>query len=337
MRKLTILLATLAALPLVASATLVRAEPVKIRLSWVVPLTNWGSILFEKKDVFKHYGQTYTVETTRFQGTPPMITALAAGELDIADLAYSSFALAVQNAGMDDLKVIADELQDGVNGYYSGPFFVLKDGPIKKVEDLKGKVVASVGAGAAVDIAMRAVLRKHGLEDKRDYSVVEAGFPNMRAMISEKKVDLIPGALPFALDPEFQKVTAPLFTIADGLNGPSQLVVWVAKASFLEKNRAAMVDFMEDCIRAVHWLTEPRNRAEMIEIAARLSKQPPALLDGYLFTKKDNFRNPNMLPDLDALQRNLDTQLELGFLKGRVDVKSHADLSIVREAATRVK
>jgi hypothetical protein len=44
--------------------------------------------------VMRHYGRSYTVETVRFQGTPPMITALAAGELDIADLAYSSFALA---------------------------------------------------------------------------------------------------------------------------------------------------------------------------------------------------------------------------------------------------
>src|SRR5262249_32268730 len=162
---------------------------------WVVPLSNWGSLLFEKKDVLRHYGVSYTVETIRFQGTPPMITALAAGELDIADLAYSSLALAIQNAGMSDLRVIADETQDGVEGYYSGSFSVLRDGPIKKIEDLKGRVVASVGPGAAVDIAMRAVLRKHGLEDKRDYSVVEAGFPNMRAMLTDRKVDLVPAAL----------------------------------------------------------------------------------------------------------------------------------------------
>ena len=62
------------------------AEPVKIRLAWVIPLTNWGSLLFEKKELLRHYGKSYTVETVRFQGTPPMITALAAGELDIADL-----------------------------------------------------------------------------------------------------------------------------------------------------------------------------------------------------------------------------------------------------------
>jgi sulfonate transport system substrate-binding protein len=42
-------------------------------------------------------------------GTPPMITALAAGELDVADLVYPTLPIASQNAGMDDLQVIADE------------------------------------------------------------------------------------------------------------------------------------------------------------------------------------------------------------------------------------
>jgi NitT/TauT family transport system substrate-binding protein len=238
---------------------------------------------------------------------------------------------------MDDLRVIADETQDGVEGYYTGPFVVLRDGPVKKIVDLKGKVVASVGAGAAVDIAMRAVLRKHGLEDKRDYSVVEAGFPNMRAMLTDKKVDLVPAALPFALDPEFVKVAANLFTIKDAFGGPTELVVWAARQNFLSTNRAALVDFMEDCVRAVHFLVDPKNRTEVIEIAARVSKQPPALLDSYLFTKKDLYHDPDMVPDLDSLQRAVDIQRELGFLKSRVDVKSHADLSIVHEAGRRLK
>ena len=113
----------------------------------------------------------------RFAGTPPMVTALANNELEIGDLAFSTLPIAIQNAGIDDLRVIADEFQDGVAGYYSHEFMVLNDGPIKKVEDLKGKVVATNAVGSAVDVAMRAMLRKHGLEDKRDYTIVEAPFP----------------------------------------------------------------------------------------------------------------------------------------------------------------
>jgi NitT/TauT family transport system substrate-binding protein len=111
-----------------------------------------------------------------------MITALAAGELEIADLAYPTLPIAIQNAGMDDLRVIADEFQDGNAGFYSIEFMVAADAPIRRVEGLKGKRVATNAAGSGVDIAMRTMLRKHGLEDKRDYTIVEAPFPTMRAI-----------------------------------------------------------------------------------------------------------------------------------------------------------
>src|SRR5690606_18291234 len=120
------------------------------------------------KDLMQNLGKSYMLEPVRFQGTPPMITALASGDLEIADLAYSSLALAIENAGLKDLKVIADEFQDGIPGYYSDEYFVRKDSGIDSVKDLKGKVIATNAAGSAVDIAMRAMLRKNGLDDRKD-------------------------------------------------------------------------------------------------------------------------------------------------------------------------
>lgn len=312
------------------------AEPLKIRNSWTVPVANWPSLLLEKKDLAKHMGQSYVMEDVRFNGTPPMITALATGDIEIGNLAYSSLALAVENAGMDDLRVISDEFQDGVSGYYSDEFFVLADGPIQKVEDLKGKVVATNAVGSAVDIAMRAMLRKHGLEDKRDYTVVEAPFPTMKAMLAEKKVDMIPGVTPFSYDPELRKLGRVLFTQKEGV-GTTQMLVWAARKSFLDKNHAAMVDFMEDVLRIVHWYTDPANHKEAVAIAAKLTKRPPEAFDAWLLTNKDYYRDPNMVPNLDALQANVTMQKDLGFLKTGFDVKAHSDLSIVQEAAKRLQ
>src|SRR3954452_16407544 len=234
MRKWKVLLACVAAAVALGSVP-VRSEPLKIRMSWVVPISNWGSLVLEKKDLAKHMGQSYTLESTRYNATPLMITALANGELDVATLTFSSLALAIQNAGMNDLRILADEFQDGVGNAYSDEFFVLKDGPIQKVQDLKGKVVATNAGGSAVDIAARAMLRKAGLEDKRDYTVVEAPFPAMRAMLAEKKVDLIPGVLPFSLDPELKKISRPLFLQKDAV-GTTEMSIFVARQGFLEKN-----------------------------------------------------------------------------------------------------
>src|SRR5579862_6775501 len=317
------------------AASAANAEPLKIRLSWIVPIGNWGSLWLEKKDLAKHFGQSYTLEITRFAGTPPMITALAAGELDVANLTYSTVPIAIQNAGLDDLRVISDEFQDGNPGYYSNEFMVLNDGPIKKVEDLKGKVVATNAAGSAVDVAMRAMLRKHGLEANRDYTVVEAPFPTMRAMLAEKKVDIIPTVLPFALDPELKKIARPLFSITDAI-GVSQFAMWAMRKPFIDQNRAAIVDFMEDSMRIERWYLDPNNHDEVAAIAARMTKQPPERF-GWLFTKNDYYRSPDMRPDLVALQKNVDMTKELGFVNASVNIKAHSDLSLVEEAAKRLK
>jgi sulfonate transport system substrate-binding protein len=311
-------------------------QPLNVRIAWVVPVANWASIIYEKQDLMTHYGKTYTVEPVHFAGTPPMITALAAGELDIADLAYSSFALAVQNAGMTNLKIIADEAQDGAHGHQSGEYYIRKDSPITTIEDLKGKVVADVGAGSAVDIVIRVMLKKHGLEVNRDYTLIEAGFPNMEALLAEKKADLVAAVAPFTFSPNFQSITRPLFTAVDALGGPTQFVIWTAHDEFLKKNRAAIVDLLEDAVRAVRYITDAKNHDAVVAIAAKLMKQPPERLQ-WIYTKDDLYRDPNMLPDLTGLQRAVDAQQEVGFLKAKIDVKPYFDLGLVKEAAARIK
>jgi sulfonate transport system substrate-binding protein len=335
MRSLKFALAAVAASAVLGAGPAQSADPVKIRMSWVAPVSNWASILLEKQDLAKHIGKSYTVESIRFAGTPLMITAIANGELEIGNLAYSSLPLAIQNANLDDLQVIADEFQDGVEGFATNHFAVLADGDIKKVEDLKGKVIATNAAGSAVDIGSRAMLRKHGLEDKRDYTTVEAPFPTMKAMLGEKKVVMIPNVLPFSFDPELKKISRPLFTSRDAI-GVSQFIVWAARKSFIDKNRAAMVDFMEDMMRIERWFLDPKNKAEVMQIAAKITKAPPERF-GWLFTKDDYYRNPNMLPNLDALQSNIDMTKELGFIKQPLDVKKYTDLSLAQEAAARLK
>jgi NitT/TauT family transport system substrate-binding protein len=336
MRRSTFALGCAAALAFVVAGAAHGAEPVKIRASWVVAPSDWTPLLLEKPDLMKHQGKSYVFEPVRFQGTPAVITALANNELELGNLAFSSLALAIQNAGLEDLRIVGDQFKDGAEGHYTNQFFVLKDSPVQKVADLKGRIVATNAAGSAVDIAMRAMLRKHGLEDKRDYTMIEAPFPTMKAMLAQKKADLAPFVAPFSFDPELKQIARPLFAQKDAI-GTTQMIVWVARKGFLEKNRAAMVDFMEDSLRVVRWYLDPKNQGEVAQIAARVTKQPPERFAGWLFTDKDYARSPDLLPDLAALQANIEVQRDLGFLKGPIDVQKYVDLSIVREAATRLK
>ena len=335
MRFMKLALAGVCALGLFGSGAANSSDPVKIRIGWVAPVANWGSIVLEKKELAQHMGKSYTLESIRFQGTPQMITAIANNELEISNLAYSSLAIAIENAGLDDIRVIADEFQDGVVGYFSQQYYVRKDSGINKVEDLKGKVIGTNGAGSAVDVAIRAMLKKHGLEDKRDYTMLEGPLPAMPAMLLEKKADLIPAVLPFAFNPKLREEGKVLFELKDAM-GVTQMISWNARKSFIDKNRAAMVDFMEDMLRITRWYHDPKNKDEVAQIASRITKAPASQF-GWLFTKQDTYRNPDLLPNIEALQRNIDTTRDLGFVKKKIDISKYTDLSLVKEAAKRIK
>jgi NitT/TauT family transport system substrate-binding protein len=200
---------------------------------------------------------------------------------------------------------------------------------------LKGKVLATNAIGGAQDMAARAMLRKHGLEFGRDFTDVEVAFPNMKAVLAEKKADLIVGVKPFTEDPSLRSIARTLFTQRDAV-GTTEMIVWTARQGYLQKHRAALVDFMEDVVRSYHWYLDPANHDEVIAIVARFTKQPPERLTGWVFTRNDYYRTPDAMPDLDALQKNIDMQRELGFLKDGIDIKRYADLGILMEAAKRV-
>jgi sulfonate transport system substrate-binding protein len=98
----------------------------------------------------------------------------------------------------------------------------------------------------------------------------------------------------------------------------------------------SLVDFMEDTLRIVRWYIDPTNHKAATEIAGNVTRQPADRFN-WLFTKQDTYHDPNMVPDLAALQRNVDMTRDLGFARTAVDVSKLADLSIVEEAARRLR
>ena len=323
------------ALLLSAAAPGGAAEPYHLRIGWVVAGADVATLMFEKPELAPHAGKSYVPELIHFQGTATEMQALATDQLDVAALAYSTFALGVVNAGMQDLRIIADVFQDGVPGYHTNTFLVRNDSPIHTVDDLKGKVLATNQNGSAVDMAVRAMLAKHHLQDKRDVTIIEVRFPDMAAMLKEGKVDFITAVAPFGFDPALRAATRTLFTQADAI-GRSQMIVHVAREGFLKAHRAAVLDFMQDYLHALRFFLDPANHAETVAILAKATKRKPEFFDSWAFTKQDYYRDAAALPDLDALQKNVDLQKELGFLRQTVDVKKYADLSIVKEAAQRL-
>lgn len=307
-----------------------------VRLGWVVAPGSTAALLMMKPDASVHRDKSYKFEPMHFVSTAVELTPFASNQVDIIDMSYAAVGSAIENAHLSDLRIIADEIQNGVDGHDNGSgFLVLKDGPIKDFPDLKGKAIAVLTLGSAVDMQARVMLRRHGLEDKRDYNLIEAQFANMKSLLIEGKAAMVAIAPPFAFDPELQSVSRMFFTETDAM-GPTQLLALAARKSYIDQNRAVLVDFLEDVVRTVRWFNDPKNHDAAIQLASVMTKQPSAQLQR-LFTKQDNYRSPNGEPNLDALQHSLDLQHEMGIQKTKIDIKNYADVSLVHEAAARLK
>ncbi len=323
---------------LAAGAEPVRAEPVKIRWGVIGAATpsDISSIIFANKSILKHYGKSYVVETQSFQGSTLLVPALAAKALDFGALANSSFAFAVVNANLD-VKIVADELQEGVPGWFSGTWYVLDGSPVRNVCDLKDRSVALGAKGTALDLSLRVMLKKTcNFVADRDYKVVEVRFPNQEAFLREKKVDatiLIP---PFVVEALKRGGIRPIFNNGDAI-GRSQFIVQVARSEFIAQHRAVVEDVMEDYLIAWRWYLDPKNVEQANQYAAAYTKFPVESFQGWAWLKeKDYYRDPEAVPDLAALQKDVRLMHEYGFIPQTFDVSKHADLSFIRNARTRL-
>jgi NitT/TauT family transport system substrate-binding protein len=311
-----------------------QAEPLKLRIHWAVSPGHWAPMIAKigtMPGVHVHYGKSYVVDPIFIAGSGPALQALAANELDITGLSPQSIAIGINEAKLP-LKVIGQQFSTDVPGWDGSGFWVRKD-EIKKVEDLKGKVLGVNARGSTIDAAVRTMLLRHGLEDGKDYQVVELRFPAQLAALQSKRTDLAILLRPFdgeaAKDPSLKE----LFTMGDAL-GPSETITYVGKADYIAKNRAAIVDFLEDNIRLRRWAAGA-GHDQAVKALAELLKKPPAELD-YAFTKGDNYYEPNTKVNVERLQKNIDDLVKVKLINATIDVKAVNDPSLSEEAAKRV-
>jgi NitT/TauT family transport system substrate-binding protein len=313
---------------------LAQADPVRLRVSYAVAPAQFTPLIVDT-GVTRHHGKSYNLEALRTPSSAVSLQAIGAGELELATFTFTQLGPAIQNAGMTDLRIVGDDFRDGTDGHETNLFMVRNDAPIQKVPDLKGKVVAVPTIGSGMDVFMRVMLRKHGLEHPRDYTIIETPFPTMGPILLEKKADLVVGVKPFTLAPAMRNGARTLFTQLEAV-GPSDMVFFVGRDEWLKKNRAVVVDFFEDFIRASRWFAEPANHDKAVQIASSFTKIQPVLLST-IFTKEDFYRDRDARPDIDSIQRNVQMLREFGFLSKDIDVHQYADLSYVDEAARRLK
>ena len=333
------LLHTLAvAVAVFALGTSARAELVKINAAYVTAPSSLIPILFAEPGVAKHLGKSYSFDITFIPSSSQQITAIAANRIQLGTTNFASFPSAIQNAGLTDLRIVCDELQDGREGYFSAQFMVRKDSGIQTPKDLKGRILAINGLGGAADLGIQVELAKFGLRYPGDYTMIQVGFRNMNSVLLDKKADLITNIMPFIFAPEIEAKARTLFTFRNAL-GVTELSVWIMRKSFIDEHRAAVIDFLEDAVRAYRWYDDPKNRDKALEHLSKFMKQPVDRL-GWAFATSGpyrHYRDTNGTVAGEVLQHNIDTLKSMGFIKSGLDVSKYLDMNLVKEAASRIR
>jgi sulfonate transport system substrate-binding protein len=203
---------------------------------------------------------------------------------------------------------------------------VLQDSPIRKVTDLKGKKVAINAYGSSADMSVRVKLKQEGLDPRNDVDIVEIAFPNIGAAIREKRVDCGELVVPF-LNAEVQKGgLRSLFTAGDAF-GPYSPIFQVVTNDFLKANTAAVRAFLADYVDGLHWFYDKANRQQAITLAAGLTKTPPPVLESYMMTERDYYRDPNACVAAKTIQSPVDSMRAVGLLDKPVNIADYINMS----------
>jgi NitT/TauT family transport system substrate-binding protein len=187
---------------------------------------------------------------------------LAAGALDICHSGYPDFARAsLQGA---PVKII-------VNDIVASPYAVFAKPAIKRIADLKGKLMSIGGNNDITFIYIKPFLASAGLKTSDvDFIFAKAAGDRFSALVA--------GGVDATIlnHPTYSKAVALGFSNLGDTKPYAEdipFTVWGANMPWAEKNRDALTAFARSYRRGVRWLYDPANREQAIDILMKYAEQ----------------------------------------------------------------
>jgi ABC-type nitrate/sulfonate/bicarbonate transport system substrate-binding protein len=146
--------------------------------------------------------------------------------------------------GVDQKLVVAP----GINGY----------------ADLKGKILAADAVTTGYAVVAMAILKKHGLEWKRDYEV--KSFGNTTARADAMSRGDASGAMMSMPEEEIQKRGFKVLAKSEDYVKNYARGLGATRRDWANANEDLVVRFNRAMIRATDWLQEPKNKDEVVQL-----------------------------------------------------------------------
>ncbi|MGB6535943.1 MAG: ABC transporter substrate-binding protein [Xanthobacteraceae bacterium] len=262
----------------------------------------WPEYIATELGWFKQNGVSVDMLTVG----PGSAQQVAAGSLDIAYSGFPDFIRATNQGA--PVKIV-------INGVDQPPYAVYAKPTIKKIADLKGKTITIGGIKDVTLIYMEAFIAAAGLKASDvDLFYAKATQDRLAALLS--------GGADAAIlyPPTTFRAAAKGYTDLGDIEAYLKdfpFTVWAANMNWAAKNRDALLGYIRAYSRAVHWLYDPKNRDQAIDILVKYSKQShqdSADTYDYFVGKLHAFSDNGRLSDA-SYKKMTDAMVKWGDLK----------------------
>lgn len=251
-----------------------------------------------KKGFFKEEGLDVQVGGV-FKAGPELMSAFAAGALDVGYVGAAPAVVAVANNAAQ-VKIVAQANLEG------SAIVVGRNSPIKRLKDLQGKTVAVPGYGQVQDFLLRLALSNDNIPQDRVKTIIIKP-PEMIPTLSSRQIDAFLAWEPYPA----KAVTsgAGRVLVYSGTIWPNHpCCVVVAHNNFAQEHPEVVLQFVRAHIKATQYIRE--NRQEAIKLAqeftgmdeATVSLGLDSLVYEYVINKQGILQYARFLTDLEIVK-----------------------------------
>lgn len=207
-------------------------------------------------------------------------------------------------------------------------FYIMAAPDIKKVTDLRGKVVGVTRFGASTDFGMRMLLSKYGLEAAKDVPFIQiGGMPELAAALSKKTVYAAPMSQPMVY--VAQKAGMHMLANLAKEDIPFMHIGLTTSKRWIREHRPEAKAFVRAYGRAIYFMHT--RKEETRKIFAKYTKiNDPEMLDGSIQYGYD-FMEKIPLVKPQAFQVTLDQIAKTNPKAKQAKPEQFFDNSVVQE------
>lgn len=251
----------------------------------------------DKKGFFEREGLSIEVSVTR--GTAPSLRALVSESIHAA-LAGNDGVIALVEKGIEDLAIIA--------GGSKSTHMIIGKSNIKKFKDLRGATIGTSTLTSGTALLLRRVLKAHGLDYPKDYSLVNVGGsgPSLIAIASG---NVAAGILSVPLNFRAQQLGLSVIGKVTDVFPNYLLSSFSVRRRWAQDHRAEVVKFLKALLKARKWLEQNRDEGAAF-LADELRLKPVLARQGLDYYLDHRAWEPDLGVNLEGLKAVLEVYSE---------------------------